>query len=154
MIRKPCLFAEEERGSVKGWRAARRPEQHVDFAAMAEESSTALPLPSRAKDVWRPNPTALMTKILIRQQFCYFGGDVPECGPLHRRRLVQFLVIAERRTIDHARTIWQHRDSLAQSDLGNKSFDRVQQRLLAYWVLGALSPDHRCIFGAGPVHRN
>jgi hypothetical protein len=46
-------------------RSTCRYEQHVDFAALANDIDTAGQRPSRAKGARSPYPTVLMTKILI-----------------------------------------------------------------------------------------
>ena len=123
MMPKPSLFAEEERGNRRS--KLGDPliglSKHVDFAALADETDTALPRPSPAKGGRPPYPTVLMTKILIHQQLYNLADDALEYQLLDLRRFLQFLGLTESSTIPDAKTIWLFRDRLAQAALTGRA---------------------------------
>nr|WP_267876923.1 transposase [Massilia atriviolacea] len=67
---KTSLFADQEREAklIKLGDVLRVMEQHVDFAALADEVERAVPRPSRDRSRRPPFPTELVVRVLLIQQ--------------------------------------------------------------------------------------
>lgn len=128
---KSSLFAEQEREAKlnKLGDALRVMEQHVDFAALAEEIEREAPRPSCE---WggRPSfPTELMIRILPIQHLFNLSDEQMEFQLLDRLSFQRFVGLRSSSQIPDRTTIWIFKERLIQAGGSESIFEAVNRQL-------------------------
>ncbi|MES2264726.1 MAG: IS5 family transposase [Pseudomonadota bacterium] len=128
---KTSLFADQEREAKlnKLGDALRVMEQHVNFAALAEEVDRAAPRPSRERGGRPPFPTELMIRVLLIQQLFNLSDEQLEFQLLDRLSFQRFAGLRSSSQIPDRTTIWTFRERLIKAGASESIFDAVNQQL-------------------------
>ncbi len=128
---KTSLFADQEREAKlnKLGDALRVMEQHVDFAALAEEVDRAAPRPGRERGGRPPFPTELMVRVLLIQQLFNFRDEQMEFQLLDRLSFQRFVGLRSSSQIPDRKTIWTFKERLVQAGANESTFEAVNRQL-------------------------
>lgn len=103
--------------------------QHVDFTIMAAEIDRWVPRPSREKGGRRPNPTELMTRLLVLQQLFNLSDEQMEFQLLDCMSFQRFAGLKNTSQVPDRNTIWNFRERLIKARVEHLIFDEVQRQL-------------------------
>jgi transposase, IS5 family len=128
---KTSLFADQEREAKlnKLGDALRVMEQHVDFAALAEEVDRAAPRPSRERGGRPPFPTEMMVRVLLIQQLFNLSDEQMEFQLLDRLSFQRFVGLRASSQIPDRTTIWTFKERLIQASASESIFEAVNRQL-------------------------
>ena len=128
---KTSLFADQEREAKlnKLGDALRVMEQHVDFAALADEVDRAAPRPSRERGGRPPFPTEMMVRILLIQQMFNLSDEQMEFQLLDRLSFQRFVGLRASSQIPDRTTVWTFKERLIKAGASESIFDAVNQQL-------------------------
>ena len=128
---KTSLFADQEREAKlnKLGDALRVMEQHVDFAALADEVDRAAPRPSRERGGRPPFPTELMVRVLLIQQLFNLSDEQMEFQLLDRLSFQRFVGLRASSQIPDRTTIWIFKERLIKAGASESIFDAVSEQL-------------------------
>ena len=128
---KTSLFADQEREAKlnKLGDALRVMEQHVDFAALADEVDRAAPRPSRERGGRPPFPTEMMVRVLLIQQMFNLSDEQMEFQLLDRLSFQRFVGLRASSQIPDRTTVWTFKERLMKAGASESIFDAVNQQL-------------------------
>ncbi len=128
---KTSLFADQEREAKlnKLGDALRVMEQHVDFAALANEVDRAAPRPSRERGGRPPFPTEMMVRVLLIQQMFNLSDEQMEFQLLDRLSFQRFVGLRASSQIPDRTTVWTFKERLIKAGASESIFEAVNQQL-------------------------
>lgn len=128
---KTSLFADQEREAKlnKLGDALQVMEQHVDFAALADEVDRCAPRPSRERGGRPPFPTELMVRVLLIQQLFNLSDEQMEFQLLDRLSFQRFVGLRASSQIPDRTTIWTFKERLIMAGASESIFDAVNAQL-------------------------
>ena len=128
---KTSPFAAEEREAKlnKLGDALQVMEQHVDFAALADEIDRAAPRPNRERGGRPPFPTELMVRVLLIQQLFNLSDEQVEFQLLDRLSFQRFVGLRSSSQIPDRTTVWTFKERLINAGASERIFEAVNQQL-------------------------
>lgn len=104
-------------------------EQHVDFAALADEVERAAPRPSRDCGGRPPFPTELMVRVLLFQQLFNLSDEQMEFQLLDLLSFQRFVGLRSSSQIPERTRIWTFKERLIQAGASESIFEAVNREL-------------------------
>jgi IS5 family transposase len=128
---KSSLFADQEREAKlnKLGDALRVMEQHVDFAALAEEVDRATPRPGRERGGRPPYPTEAMLRVMLIQQLFNLSDEQMEFQLLDRLSFQRFVGLRASSQIPDRTTVWTFKERLIHAGASESIFEAVNKQL-------------------------